>query len=193
MGSMRKLIVVLTFIALLVPFELRAQRPEVEISEAAELAAEWLDRLNALDDWHLSPEGEEVGLEEVIDNMMELYTPDVLTELTPYDEEQIGAIVLRGSGQLRKWVEQIARTQVRIQYIQIRQTAEEWQGIELVYSVELPWGGLGVAVPIIAAYSQREDRERFGAPGMLVLQTNEEGKIQRFRLYLEPTFHVTAI
>ena len=190
---MRKLIGILTFITFLGPCELRAQRPEVEITEAALLAAEWLDRLNALDDWHLSPEGEEVGLEEVIDDMMELYTPDVMTELTPYDDEQIGAVVLRGSGQLRKWVEQIARTQVRLQYIQVRQTAEEYQGIELVYSVELPWGGLGVAVPIIAAYSLREDRERFGAPGMLVLQTNEEGKIQRFRLYLEETFHVSAI
>ena len=190
---MRNLVFILTFIGFLGPCELRAQRPEVEIGEAELLATEWLDRLNALDDWHLTPEGEEVGLEEVIDNMMELYTPDVMSELTPYDEEQIGAVVLRGSGQLRKWVEMIARTQVRIQYIQVRQTAEEYQGIELVYSVELPWGGLGIAVPIIAAYSQREDRERFGAPGMLVLQTNEEGKIHRFRLYLEERFQVSAI
>ena len=190
---MRKLIVILTFIAFLGPCELRAQRPEVETGEAEELATEWLDRLNALDDWHLTPEGAEVGLEEVIDSMMELYAPDVLSELTPHDEEQIGAVVLRGSGQLRKWVEKIARTQVRIEYIQIRQTAEEYQGIQLVYSVALPWGGLGIAVPIIAAYSLRENRERFGAPGMLVLQTNEEGKIQRFRLYLEEAFQVSAI
>ena len=181
---MRKLIGILTFITFLGPCELRAQRPEVEITEAALLAAEWLDRLNALDDWHLSPEGEEVGLEEVIDDMMELYTPDVMTELTPYDDEQIGAVVLRGSGQLRKWVEQIARTQVRLQYIQVRQTAEEYQGIELVYSVELPWGGLGISFQITAAYSLREDRRRFMAPGSVFLEYNEDRKIERMRLYL---------
>jgi hypothetical protein len=190
---MRNLVCILTFIAFLVPCELRAQRPQVETGAAEELVVDWLDRLNALDDWHLTPEGEEVGLEEVIDDMMELFAPDVLSELTPYDDEQIGAIVLRGTGPLRKWVGMLARTQVRMQYIQTRQTAEEYQGIELVYSVELPWGGLGVAVPIIAAYSLREDRERYGAPGMLVLQTNDEGKIQRFRLYLEEKFHVSAI
>ena len=190
---MRNLVCILTFITFLVPCELQAQRPQVETGAAEALVVEWLDRLNALDDWHWSPEGEEVGLEEVIDDMMELYAPDVLTELTPYDEEQIGAIVLRGTVPLRKWVEMIARTQVRLQYIQMRQTAEEYQGIELVYAVELPWGGIGIAVPIIAAYSLREDRERYGAPGMLVLQTNDEGKIQRFRLYLEERFHVSAI
>ena len=190
---MRNLFFISILIALLVPGVLRAQRPEVEIGAAEELATEWLDRLNALDDWYLTPEGEEVGIEEVIDDMMELYAPDVLSELTPYDDEQIGAVVLRGSGQLRKWIERIARTRVRLQYIQTRQTAEEYQGIELVYSIELPWGGMGIAVPIIAAYSLRENRERFGAPGMLVLQTNEEGKIQRLRLYLEETFQVSPI
>ncbi len=190
---MRKLIVALSLIAFFGPSELRAQRPEVEVGDAERLATEWLDRLNALDEWNLTPEGEEEGLEQVVDNMMELYAADVLSELPPHDEEQIGPVILRGSGQLRKWVEKIAKTHVRIDYIQVRQTAEEYQGVQLVYSVTLPWGGLGIAVPIIAAYSLREDRRRFGAPGILVLQTNDEGKIQRFRLYLTEIFEVSAI
>ena len=65
-----------------------------------------------------------------------------------------------------------------------RQTKKQFEGEKLVYSTPLPWGGLGISFPIIAVYSTREDRRRFMSPGMVVLQTGEDKKIHRFRLYL---------
>ena len=181
---MRRRLIVSTLIAFLAAWQLQAQRPEVTAGEAGRLAEEWMNRLNALDDWYLSVQGKEEGLDEVVDRMMELYAPDVIANLPPHDQDQIGPVMLRGSGQLRKWVEKIARTQVRLDYIRTRQTGGEFQGAYLVYSTPLPWGGLGISFQIIAAYSLREDRRRFMAPGSVFLQFGADGKIQRLRLYL---------
>ena len=190
---MRKFIIILTFMTFLGAFELQAQRPEVAIGEPERLAFEWMARLNALDDWTLSFEKKEEGLDQVLDRMMEIYAADVLAEVPPHDKDQIGPVVLRGSGQLRKYFEKIARTQVRLDYIIPRQTGKQFEGIEMVYSKELPWGGLGVSFPIIAVYSLREDRRRFMSPGMVVLQTGEDKKIHRLRLYLTELAEVVAL
>jgi hypothetical protein len=190
---MRKFIIILTFVSFLGAFELQAQRPEVATGEPERLAGEWMSRLNALDDWTLSFEKKEEGLDQVLDRMMELYGSDVLAEVPPHDKDQIGPVVLRGSGQLRKYFEKIARTQVRLDYIIPRQTAKQFEGIELVYSKELPWGGLGVSFPVIAVYSLREDRRRFMSPGMVVLQTGDDKKIHRLRLYLTELAEVSAL
>ena len=190
---MRNVIIVLTFITLLDAFELQAQRPETAIGEPEKLAGEWMARLNALDQWSFSVEEKEEGLDQVLDSMMELYASDVLAEVPPHDKDQIGPVLLRGSGQLRKWFEKIARTQVRLDYIIPRQTAKEFEGIEIVYSKQLPWGGLGVSFPIIAVYSLRENRHRFMAPGMVVLQVGEDKKIHRLRLYLTELAEVVPL
>jgi len=186
---MRRLIILtliafLAAIAFLATRELQAQRIEVAAGEAERLAEEWMNRLNALDNWYLSVERKEQGLNEVVDKMMELYAPDVIANLPPHDQDQIGPVMLRGSAQLRKWVEKIARTQVRMDYIRSRQTGGEFQGAYLVYSTPLPWGGIGISFQITAAYSLREDRRRFKAPGAVFLQYGEDKKIQRIRLYL---------
>ena len=190
---MRKLIIILTFITFLGAFELQAQRPEIATGEPERLAGDWMARLNALDDWTLSFERKEEGLDQVLDRMMEIYAPDVLAEVPPHDKDQIGPVVLRGSGQLRKYFEKIARTQVRLDYIIPRQTTKQFEGIGLIYSKELPWGGLGVSFPVIAVYSLRENRRRFLSPGMVVLQTGEDKKIHRFRLYLTELAEVVAL
>src|SRR2546428_3038241 len=111
MYSMRKLITILTLITLLAGFELNAQRPEVPVGEPEKLAEDWMLRLNALDDWSLSSKGKEEGLDQVLDRMMELYAPDVIAQVPPYDADQKGPVQLRGSTQLRKYFERIARTQ----------------------------------------------------------------------------------
>lgn len=180
---MRRLIF-LTLIAFLAPCGLQAQRTEVAISEAEQLAEEWVDALNALDNWRLSMDGQEQGFDEVVDRVMEPYAPDVISNLPPHDEDQIGPVMLRGSEQLRKWVEKIARTHVRLDYIRNRRTGGEFQGAYLVYSTPLPWGGLGISFRIVAAYSLREDRRRFMAPGVVFLEFSEDRQIQRLRLYL---------
>ena len=180
---MRRLMI-LTLTALMAPCVLQAQRTEVEADEAELLAEAWIDSLNALDEWYLSMDGQAQGFDEVVARVMEPYAPDVIANLPPHDEDQIGPVMLRGSGQLRKWVEKIARTHVRLDYIRNRRTGGEYQGAYLVYSTPLPWGGLGISFQITAAYSLREDRRRFMAPGSVFLEFGEDRKIQRLRLYL---------
>lgn len=148
------------------------------------LGQAWVDRLNELDDWHLSFDGKEEGVNEVVDGFMALLAPDMLIEVPPYDEEQIGPVMLTGTNQVRQWVNKFARTQVSLNYTLKRQTEKAVEGELMVYSKQLPWGGLGVSFPIIADYSVRQDRRRFMEVGAVFLQFREDGKIQRFRLFL---------
>jgi len=158
------------------------------------LVEEWMKRLNALDSWHLTVDGKEEGIEDVVNSMMELYAPDVLAEVPPHDEDQSGSVMLRGSTLLRKWVEKIARTQVRLNYIRVAQTMKEFNGVQPLFTTPLPWGGVGISFQIIGAWSMREDRlnKRFMAPGAVFLQFGEDGKIQRLRLYLTEITRVVA-
>jgi hypothetical protein len=191
---MRKLInTILILVTLAAPFEIDAQRPEVAVGEPERLADDFMLRLNALDDWSLSSKGKEQGLDEVLDRMMQLYSPDVLAQVPPFDPDQKGPVQLRGSAQLRKYFDRIARTQVRLAYIIPLQTAKEYEGVEVVYSKQLPWGGLGVTFQIIAVYSLRQNRHRFMSPGMVVLQTGADKKINRLRLYLTELSEVSPL
>ena len=158
------------------------QTPAKPVLNPNQLAVEWLDRVNALDDWYLSVDGKDVGVDQVVDRMMELFTPDVLAEVPPHDEEQLGPVMLVGSGQVRKWVDKIARSHVKLNYVIKRQTEKEIEGELMVYSKPLPWGGLGISFQIIAASSLRKDRRRFMEPGAVFLQYREDGKISRLRL-----------
>ena len=172
----------------------QAQEKPKPAPDTTKLADEWLKRMNALDDWQLSPEGKEVGLDEVINSMMDLFTPDVLAEVPPHDDEQIGSVMLRGASLLRQWVEKIARNQVRLYYIRTAQTMKEFNGVRPVFFTELPWGGYGISFQIIGAWSMRDDRlnKRFMAPGSVFLQYDEQGKIYRMRLYLTEITRVVA-
>ena len=129
-------------------------------------------------------EGKEEGVEELVNNMMELYAPDVIAEVPPHDEDQIRPVMLHGTANLRKWVEKVARTQVKLLYIQKRQTVGSFEGQKLVYTAPLPWGGVGLSFQIIAACSLRENRRKFTAPGMVLLQVGADEKIKRLRLFL---------
>src|SRR6266699_2692416 len=172
--------------------EYRAQAPYPPQTQATpakpaidpgKLAEDWLSRLNALGDWYLSPDGKEIGRDEVVNKMMELYAPDAIAEVPPHDEDQIGPLMLRGSANIRKWVDKISRTQVRLLYVQKSQTQKQFEGEKLVYTTALPWGGVGISFEIIGAWSRREDRRKFTGPGSVFLQVSPDGKIQRLRLY----------
>jgi hypothetical protein len=180
---MRRLMIP-TLILLLAPFEVFSQTAPQTPPEFLDPAVEWLTRLNALDDWYLSVDGEEQGIDAVVDSMMELYAPEILLEVPPHDEDQIGPVMLRGLEQVRKWVDKFARTQVSLEYIHKRQTEGSAEGEPLVYTTPLPWGGVGIAYPIHAIYSMREDRRRFTGPGAVFLQYGEDGKIKRLRLFV---------
>ena len=150
--------------------------------DATLLAQEWVDRLNALDDWHITVDGKEEGVDPLVDRFMERLTPDALVEVPPHDEEQIGPVMLVGTKQVRQWADKFARSHVELRYLLKRQTEKEFEGELMVYTKTLPWGGLGVSFPIIAAYSMREDRRRFMDVGAVFIQYDPDGKIQRFRL-----------
>ena len=141
-------------------------------------------RLNNLPNWTLTFDGKEVGREDLVNKMMELYAPDVVAEVPPHDDEQIGPVILRGRANVQKWVDKISRTQVRLLYIHRRQTKKQFEGTKVVYATPLPWGGMGVSFEIIAAWSRREDRRKFTGPGAVFLQYNAAGKIDRLRLYV---------
>src|SRR5262249_24676412 len=49
-----------------------------------QLAEDWLARLNNLSNWTLTFEGKEVGREDLVNKMMELYAPDVVAEVPPH-------------------------------------------------------------------------------------------------------------
>src|SRR2546430_14129588 len=100
-----------TLMAVLCALELHAQA--AADSPEQKLAEEWIKRLNGLDDWYLSVDGKEQGIEPLVNSMMELYAPDVIAELPPHDKEQIGPVMLRGAENGRKWVDSIARSQGR--------------------------------------------------------------------------------
>ena len=157
------------------------------------LAEDWMTRLNNLSNWYLTFEGKEVGREDLVNKMMELYAPDVVAEVPPHDDEQIGPVILRGRAIVQKWVDKISRTQVRLLYIQRRQTKKQFEGTKLIYSTPLPWGGVGMSFEIIAAWSRREDRRKFTGPGSVFLQYNADGKIDRLRLYVAEISEVTAL
>ena len=190
---MRRLLIS-TLIILLAAIEVRAQAA-ADLPEQKQ-AEEWLKRLNALDDWYLSVEGKEEGVDRLVNSMMELYAPDVVAEVPPHDEDQIGPVMLRGSGNVRKWVERIARSQVRLNYIIKRQTegpTGDFEGWRLVYSTPLPWGGTSIAFQIIGVWSLREDRRRFMAPGAVFIQYGRDGKIRRLRLLLAEIERVESL
>ena len=181
-------------ITLFVASEFQAQPQTAKpVLNPNQLAVEWVDGLNALDDWHLSVDGKEEGVDQVVDHMMEFFAPDVVAEVPPHDEEQSGPVMLIGNAQVRKWVDKLARSHVQLNYIVKRQTEKEFEGELMVYSKPLPWGGLGISFQIIAAYSLRKDRRRFMEPGAVFIQYREDGKIQRFRLLLAEKDEVIEI
>ena len=158
----------------------RAQAPAPGAVDTSQRnrADEWIKRLNALSDWYISVDGKEEGIDQRVDSMMELYASDVIAEVPPHDPDQIGPVMLRGSANVRKWVDKIARTQARLNYGIARQTGgptAEFEGWQLVYSTPMPWGGTAIAFQIRATWSLRENR------------------IHRLRLFLAETSEVSPV
>jgi hypothetical protein len=189
LGSISILVIAL-FAAL--EFQPRAQTPPPAAAQktdkpalnADKLAIDWVDRMNGLSSWYLSVDGKEDDAEKVVDHMMELFTPDIIAEVPPHDERQEGPVQLVGTAQVRKWVEKLAKSQVEIRYVIKRQTMKEFEGEYMIFSRPLPWGGMGVAMQLLEADSQRADRKRFMQAGGAFLQFNNDGKIYRMRLVL---------
>ncbi len=191
-------LILLTLLTLLVLFQPQAQAPAPAFVDPPQRkqADEWIKRMNDLSDWYISVDGKEQGIEQRVDSMMELYASDVVAEVPPHDPDQIGPVMLRGSANLRKWVDKIARTQTRLTYGIVRQTGgptAEYEGWQLVFSTPMPWGGTAVAFQIRATWSLRENHHRFTAPGAVFLEYGTDGKIHRLRLFLAETSEVSPV
>src|SRR4029078_859837 len=155
-------------------------KPAVDVTK---LGTDFVDKLNTLDDWRLGMDGKEVGLDKVVDAFMADFAPDVFAELPTDDEEQIGPLELRGTAQLRRWVENYARTHVDLEFLMVRQTEKTVEGEYMVYSRPLPWGGVGVAFSVLAPITMRADRSKFLALENVVVQYRTDQKIRRLQIY----------
>ena len=156
-------------------------KPAVDVTK---LGTDFVDKLNTLDDWRLSMDGKEMGFDKVVDAFMADFAPDVLAELPTDDEEQIGSLELHGTAQLRKWVEKMARSRVELESLLARQTEKTVEGEFMVYSKPLPWGGVGIAFPVLAPYSTRVNREKFLEVETVFLQYGPDQKIHRFQMFI---------
>jgi hypothetical protein len=156
-------------------------KPAIDVTK---LGTDFVDKLNTLDDWRLSMDGKEVGLDKIVDAFMADFAPDVFAELPSDDEEQIGPLELHGSAQVRKWVEKLARSRVELEYLLSRQTEKTVEGEFMVYSKPLPWGGVGIAFPVLAPYSTRVNRDKFLEMETVFLQYGPDQKIHRFQMYI---------
>ena len=145
-----------------------------------QLFHEWINRLNALDDWFISMDGKEQP-ERGVAGLMELYAPDAIQFVGP-NEKQMGIVTLSGVEAIHKWVDQIARTRRLIAWRLVSRTLDEKTAALLV--TPAPWGGVSVAAEITYAFTDRFTDQRFQIPGMVLLDFGNDGKIRRARLYL---------
>jgi hypothetical protein len=146
-----------------------------------ELVNEWFLRLNALDDWWISMEGQEEN-GEVVDRFLELYSEDGYHQVSP-SERQIGQVVYHGPEKIRHWADDFSRSFVKLEWRRDFRTQQE-QTTQLVYSTEPPWGGVAAAAEFTAVYTTRKERMRMIMPGAVFFQFDEEGKIEQLRLYM---------
>jgi hypothetical protein len=158
-----------------------AQTPAAPKLTTEELALQWFDRLNELDDWYISVNGEE-GNQAVVDRFLDLYATDAHFQVGP-NAKQIGQVTYNGKEGIRKWTSDFSRTRVGLQYRPFYKTLEE-KTIQPIYVIQPPWGGSGAAVEFVASWRNREDRKQFTQPGSVFLLFNKDGKVQNVRIYM---------
>jgi hypothetical protein len=158
-----------------------AQTPKPQPLKAEELANEWFVRLNELDDWYISFDGKEEN-QRVVDRFMELYATDAFHQVGPA-ENQIGAVVFRGTDAIRKWANDFSKKFTALNYRVEYKTRKE-KPLQPFYVIQFPWGGTGASTQFEAIYTNRDDRKQFVVPGAVFFIFDEAGKIDSVRLYL---------
>ena len=146
-----------------------AQTPAAEATPEA-IVGLWLDRWNALG---MAPES--------LDAFVALYEPDALHTTGPTSDQR-GTAVYRGHAGIRAMAARVATDQERRTYRLETETARETTAT-LFNQTRGPWGGLSVAVQIVAVYTDRTSHKRHVIPGAAFFQLSG-GKIRRARVYL---------
>jgi len=145
-----------------------------------QLFNQWMNRLNALDDWFITMDGKEEP-EPVVARLLELYAPDAIQFVGP-NEKQIGLVTLAGLEAIHKWADEMARTRRQIAWRLVSRTLDEKTAA--VVATPAPWGGYSVAAEVTYAFTDRFSDRRFQIPGMVLLDFGDTGKIRRARLYM---------
>ena len=135
-----------------------------------EVVSEWFESMNALD-----------GSEASLDALVALYHPDAL-HITGPESHQLGSVTFAGHDNIRKMARDFAATYESPRFRIEVATARE-KSMRLFHRADGPWGGTGVAVEYVAAYTRREDGARVMVPGAAFFQL-ADGKIRRARFYV---------
>jgi len=172
-----------TFVTVLVGgLPLAAQAPPTaKPPQTEELAREWFVRLNELDDWYISFDGQEQN-GAVVDRFLALYADDAFHQVGPSDR-QAGAVVFHGRDAIRKWANDFSKTYTGLNYRVEYKTRQE-KPVQPFYVTEFPWGGTGASTQFEAIYTNRDDRRQFVVPAAVFFIFDEAGKIQSLRLYV---------
>ena len=137
---------------------------------APQIVEEWFIRWNALD-----------GTQEAVNRLLELYGPDALLMTGP-SQRQIGTAVYEGRDAIRKMADDFVKAHSQIAF-HIEYTTANGASKQLFHAADGPWGGIGIAVEYVGAYTVRESSKRYMYPGAAFFQI-QNGKIRRLRLYI---------
>jgi len=172
-----------TFVLLLVlVFEWQSSLAQTSAAlKPEELASEWFLRLNALDDWSVSPDGSGDN-DAVVNRFVDLYAADAFHQVGP-SENQIGPVLFSGREAIRKWANDFSRKYTGLNYRVEYKTRKE-KPIQPFYTIQFPWGGTGASTQFEAIYINRQDKKQFVVPGAIFFIFDEAGKIQSARIYL---------
>jgi hypothetical protein len=146
-----------------------------------ELASEWFVRLNELDNWYISYDGNEEN-QGVVDRFLELYAEDAFHQVGP-SSTQIGPVIFHGRDAIRKWADDFSKTYVALNY-RIEYKTRKEKPLQPFYVIQFPWGGTGASTQFEAIFTNRDDRRQFVVPGAVFFMFDEAGKIDSVRIYL---------
>jgi hypothetical protein len=164
------------------PADAQATAPQKSaILKPEELANEWFIRLNELDDWYISYDGNEEN-QNVVDRFLELYAKDAFHQVGP-SATQIGPVIFHGTDAIRKWADDFSKRYVALNY-RIEYKTRKEKPLQPFYTIQFPWGGTGASTQFEAIFTNRDDRRQFVVPGAVFFMFDESGKIDSVRIYM---------
>lgn len=129
------------------------------------------------------------GTEESTNRLLALYAPDATHQVGP-SSRQIGPVYYEGQSAIRKMATDAGTKYSEMAY-RIEYTSANDKSVQLYYSTDGPWGGPGVAVEYVGAYTVKDGGKRYMVPGGAFFYI-QNGKIRRARFY-EATSELTEV
>jgi hypothetical protein len=120
------------------------------------------------------------GSAETTDKFASLYAPDAMHQTGP-SPRQIGPVFYEGLDAIRKMAADVGTKYAELAY-RVEYTSAKEKSVQMHFTAEGPWGGTGVAVEYVGAYTVKETGKRFYVPGVAVFHI-DGGKITKVRFY----------